>query len=295
VNGTLAITRYTLIELSRRRLLLVFFIIGAFGIAALGIGLKVLYGLITQNPSSSGFGNTALSGAELNKVVETLFVSELFGALSIFALLIAFGIGMTAIYHDLDSGAAVSIFSKPVSRLAFATGKVIAAVTVLVVIVGVLALEARFVMYLFGGGLENALWLEVLAVLANSIVVMLIVLALSTWLNNIIAAVIAFVYVEVVEGVIGYVHTLTDQGIISNAIIKGAADVLYWVVPHQLTSSAIRDVALAAAQLQPQGSGASNPLTGVPPASGAGDITWWAFVVLVLCALVYCSVRRRQV
>jgi ABC-type transport system involved in multi-copper enzyme maturation permease subunit len=295
VNGTLAITRYTLIELSRRRLLLVFFIIGAVGIAALGVGLKVLYSLITQNPSSSGFGNTALSGPELNKVVETVFVSELFGALSIFALLIAFGIGMTAIYHDLDSGAAVSIFSKPVSRLAFATGKVMAATTVLVVIVGVLALEARFVMYLFGGGLENALWLEVLAVVANTVVVMLIVLALSTWVNNIIAAVIAFVYVEVVEGVIGYVHTLTNQGIITNGIVKGVVDILYWVVPHQLTSSAIRDVAVAAAQLQPRGSGAPDPLAGVPPPSGVGDIVWWAFVVIVFSSLVYYSVRRRQV
>jgi ABC-type transport system involved in multi-copper enzyme maturation permease subunit len=295
VNGTIAVARYTLIELSRRRLLLVFAIIGVVGIAALGGGLKILYSLITSNPSSSGFGNTQISGAELDKVIETLFVSELFGALAIFALLIAFAIGMTAIYHDLDSGAAVSIFSKPVSRLAYATGKVIAAVIVLVVIVGVLALEARFVMLLFGGGLENALWLEVLAVVANTVVAMLIVLSLSTWVNNIVAAVIAFVYIEVVQGVVNYIHTLTDQGIINNNIVKYVFDVLYWLIPHQLTSSAIRDVALASAQLQPRGSGAPDPLAGVPPASGPGDIVWWAFVVVFFSALVYYSVRRRQV
>jgi ABC-type transport system involved in multi-copper enzyme maturation permease subunit len=294
VNGTLAITRYTLLELSRRRLLLVFAIIGVLGIALLGIGLRILYGLITSNPSRGGFGDTRLSTDQLNKIIETLFVSELFSALSIFALLIAFGIGMTAIYHDLDSGAAVSIFSKPVSRLAFATGKVIAAVAVLVAIVGVLALESRFVMFLFGGGLENELWLEVLAIVANSVVAMLIVLALSTWVNNIVAAVIAFVYIIVVEGVVSYIHTLTDQGVINNDIVKYVFDGLYWLVPHQLSSSAIRDVALASAQLQTQGGG-PGPGAGVPPASGAGDIVWWAFTVLFFAVLVYYSVRRRQV
>ncbi|HEY1420895.1 MAG TPA: hypothetical protein VGG90_09335 [Candidatus Dormibacteraeota bacterium] len=294
MNGTLAITRYTLLELSRRRLLLVFAIIGVLGIALLGIGLRILYGLITSNPSRGGFGDTRLSTDQLNKIIETLFVSELFSALSIFALLIAFGIGMTAIYHDLDSGAAVSIFSKPVSRLAFATGKVIAAVAVLVAIVGVLALESRFVMFLFGGGLENELWLEVLAIVANSVVAMLIVLALSTWVNNIVAAVIAFVYIIVVEGVVSYIHTLTDQGVINNDIVKYVFDGLYWLVPHQLSSSAIRDVALASAQLQTQGGG-PGPGAGVPPASGAGDIVWWAFTVLFFAVLVYYSVRRRQV
>ncbi|MGH7764209.1 MAG: hypothetical protein ACREOM_07315 [Candidatus Dormibacteraceae bacterium] len=293
MNGTMAVARYTLLELSRRRLLLVFALIGAIGIAALGVGLKILYSLISSNAGSGGFSQSKLSTAELNQVVETLFVSELFGALAIFALLIAFGIGMTAIYHDLDSGAAVSIFSKPVSRLAYAAGKVIAAVAVLVVIVGALALESRFVMFLFGGGLENALWEEVLAVVANTIVVMLIVLSLSTWVNNIVAAVIAFVYIEVVEGVVSYIHTLTDQGVVNNDIIKYAFDVLYWLVPHQLTSTAIRDVAVASARLQTRAG--SNALTGVPPASGTGDIVWWAFAVLFFSALVYYSVRRRQV
>ena len=82
-------------------------------------------------------------------------MSYLFQALSVFALLIAFGIGMTAIYHDLESGAAVSIFSKPVSRFAFTIGKLAAAVAGLIVIVGLLAVEARLIMFLFGGGLEG--------------------------------------------------------------------------------------------------------------------------------------------
>jgi len=50
MNGSGAVARYTLVELSRRRILLVFFILGAVGIIALGIGLKVLYQVAASNP-----------------------------------------------------------------------------------------------------------------------------------------------------------------------------------------------------------------------------------------------------
>jgi hypothetical protein len=166
----------------------------------------------------------------------------------------------------------------------------------MIAIVGLLALEARLAMYLFGGGLENALWLEVLAQLANTLVVMLLVMALSTWMNNIVAAVVAFIYYDVVTGVIVFVHNLADQGAIGNAIVKFVFDILYWVVPHTLTSSAIRD--LAVAQVQISGGSSSRgdvSVSGIPPASGIGDIVWWAFIVIVLVAMVYYSVRRRQV
>lgn len=297
MNGTLSVMRYTLIELSRRRILLVFFIIGAVGIAALGVGVKIFYSAIAQGTAqgSTGPNGAQLTTAQANQLIEFFFVSQLLGVLGIFALLIAFALGMTAIYHDLDSGAAVGIFSKPVSRLAFTVGKLLGAVIALVAIVGALALEARLVMYLFGGGLENALWLEVLAQVANTLVLMLLVLALSTWMNNIVAAVVAFVYYDVVAGVINFIHTLSQQGVIDNAIVRGIFDVLFWVVPHSLTSSALHDLAQAEIELSSSGGGGTTSLSSIPPASGVGDIVWWAFVVLVLCLLVYYSVRRRQV
>lgn len=297
MNGALAVTRYTLIELTRRRILLVFFIIGALGIAALGVGVKIFYSAIAQSTAqgSTGPDSTPLTAAQANQLIEFFFVSQLLSVLGIFALLIAFALGMTAIYHDLDSGAAVSIFSKPVSRLAFTIGKLLGAVIALVAIVGALALEARLVMYLFGGGLENALWLEVLAQVANTLVLMLLVLALSTWMNNIVAAVVAFIYYDVVAGVINFIHTLSQEGTIDNAIVRDIFNVLYWMVPHTLTSSALRDLAEAEIQLSGSGGGGANRISGIPPPSGVGDIVWWAFVVLVLCSLVYYSVRRRQV
>jgi ABC-type transport system involved in multi-copper enzyme maturation permease subunit len=293
MNGAAAVARYTLVELSRRRILLVFFIIGALGIVALGGGLKLLYQVASSNQQS--FGNASnISPAIFDRFLELLFVSYLFQALTIFALLIAYGIGMTAIYHDLDSGAAVSIFSKPVSRVAFTIGKVAAAIAGLIVIVGLLALEARLVMFLFGGGLENALTAQLIAVVANAIVVMLIVLSLSTWMNNILAAVVAFIYSNVIAAVITTIHMVADAGVIGNVAVKNVFDVLYWLVPHQLVSSAIRDLAQAEVELS-GGVRSNQALASVPAPSGWGDIAWWCFTVLFFAGLVYYAVRRRQV
>ena len=294
MNGTLAVARYTLLELSRRRILLVFFVVGAVGTVLLGVFLKIANALATRGTAQSVNGATQLDPAQMNQLLEAVFVTYLLGALGIFALLIAFAIGMTAIYHDLESGTAVSLFSKPISRLAYTIGKISAAVAALVLVVGVLGIEARLAMLLFGGGLEGALTAEVLAVVANTVVVMLIVLALSTWMNNIIAAVVAFIYYDVVAALVVTIRNLTHQGVIDNGFLKGVFDVLYWVVPHELTSSASGDIAR---EIQLSGGGSANAATlaAIPPASGAGDILWWAFLVIVFSSLVYVAVRRRQV
>ena len=236
-----------------------------------------------------------LPSAVFNSYLELLFVTYLVQALSVFALLLAYGIGMTTIYHDLESGSAVSIFSKPVSRLAFAIGKIAAAAAGLIVIVGLLAIEARIAMLLFGGGLETALTAQLFAAVANAIVIMLIVLALSAWVNNILAAVITFIYYNVVTGVISTIHLLADGGVLGNDVVKNVFAVLYWFVPHPLVSSAVRE--LAQRQLALAGSAAGNDaaLASVPGPSGTGDILWWGFNVVLLGAIVYWAVRRRQV
>ncbi len=293
MNGALAVARYTLVELSRRRILLVFFIIGAVGLILLGAGLRVLYSFVSSS-GSTGFGPENANPALYDRYVQLMFISYLYSALSTFALLIGYAIGMTAIYHDLDSGAAVSIFSKPITRFGFSVGKIAAAIASLVLIVGALAIEARLVMLLYPGGFEGSLTAQVVVTIANIVVVMLIVLALTAWMNNIVAVIVAFVYYNVVSNTIQALHTLADGGAITNRLLKGFFDVLYWLVPHPLVSSAPGD--LLRAQLQMSGA-PSNVQTAalIPPSSGAGDIAWWAFTVLVFGALVYYSVRRRQV
>lgn len=291
MSAALAVARYTLVELSRRRILLVFFAVGAVGIVALGLFFKILYSQIAN--SQQGLPN-GVDKATFDRFVQLGFLSDLYAALSIFALLIAYAIGMTAIYHDLDSGSAVSILSKPITRLSFASGKVGAAIVALVGIVGVLAIEARLVMLLFPGGLEDSLTGEVIAGVANVVVVMLLVLALSTWMNNIVAVVVAFVYYDVVAAAIVAVRNLLDNGAFNQPQLKAVFDVLYWFVPHELTSSAAGEIARASLQLQPQAS-TSAALAAIPAASGPGDVAWWGLFVVLFAGLVYYSVRRRQV
>jgi ABC-type transport system involved in multi-copper enzyme maturation permease subunit len=302
VNGTGAVARYTLLELTRRRILIVFVAVGAVGIALIAALLKIFTTVFTGSTRFSQ-GSNAPDPATLDRALQLGFVNDIISALGFFALLIAFAIGMTAIYHDLESGAAISIFSKPVSRAAFTAGKVGAAIVAMLAIVGVLALEARLLMLLFGntGGLDQALWVEILAQVANGITVMLLVMALSTWMNNIIAAVVAFLY-NAVAGIVVALHNTDVAGQLgNNSIVSHTLAILYWLVPHQLISDAPRQIAKAELALFASGNtssggpSADQALAGLPGASGPSDIVWWAFVVLVFVSLVYVAVRRRQV
>jgi ABC-type transport system involved in multi-copper enzyme maturation permease subunit len=302
VNGTLAVARYTLLELSRRRLLLVFFVIGAVGIAAIGTALKIFATVSPSNISYSGPGGPAPDPAKVSRLLELTFVTQLIGVVGFFALLIAFAIGMTAIYHDLESGAAVAIFSKPVSRLAFTGGKLIAALIAMFVLIGLLSLETRLVMTLFGGGLEGALWVETVASVANASLLMLIVLALSAWMNNIIAAVVAFIYNFVGGGIVVPLYEAFAAGQLGdNAFVKVGLNVAYWLVPHPLMSDARRQLVqaemgvFAGSEGGPTKEQIAQTISSVPGASSFGDILWWAILVVLMGTLVYVAVRRRQV
>jgi hypothetical protein len=133
---------------------------------------------------------------------------------------------------------------------------------------------------------------------------MLLVMALSTWMNNIVAAIVAFVY----NGVAGFVVLLYSQLVAGflgdNQVLKVGLDIAYWLVPHALRSDAKRQIALAQyalfsslSQGQPGGNvpSADQIVAGIPGASGAGDIIWWIFVVCLFAGLCYYAVRRRQV
>jgi ABC-type transport system involved in multi-copper enzyme maturation permease subunit len=299
VNGALAVARYTLLETSRRRLLLVFFILGAVGIAGLGLLLKAFTSAFVFSERVGPGGSAGPTREQLQKLTELSFVNDLISVLGIFSLLIAFAIGMTIIYHDLESGSAVAIFSKPLSRLEFTVGKVLAAVAAMIVIVGLLSIEARLVMYLFGGGLENALWLETVAATANAVTLMLIVLALSAWVNNIVAAIIGFIY-NAVAGVVVTLHLQSMAGNLGDsAVLKDLLTVAYWLVPHALLSSAPRDIVRQEFEILNSNTENAPPVdqivAGIPGPSSLTDILWWAFVVAVLFGLLYFAVRRRQV
>lgn len=129
---------------------------------------------------------------------------------------------------------------------------------------------------------------------------MLIVLALSTWMNNIIAGVVAFIY-NFVGSIVTALHAqLAGGGLGDNAIVSGVLNVAYWLVPHQLRSDAQRQLVIAEFQLFPPSPDQGAPTAAqiastVPGASGIEDILWWVFLVALMAGLVYLGVRRRQV
>ena len=145
-----------------------------------------------------------------------------------------------------------------------------------------------------GAGLEGSLTGQVIATTANTLLLMLLVLALSTWMNNIVAAIVAFIYYNVITGVIVGVHSLFQSGAFDNPTLKTISDILYWTVPHALVSSAPGDLVRAQVALSNAPPG-ERVVAIIPQASGFGDIVWWAFLMVLFAGLVYLAVRRKQV
>src|SRR5437879_9680278 len=117
------VAMYTLLELSRRRLLLVFLVLE--GVLVIGVGLSPIV-------------LRAAPGEDSTLVILSTLSGVAGGAL----LVCAIGAGMTVIRNDVDSGAIAAILARPVSRLAYASGKLSAASLLLVAIDVLLGLAA---------------------------------------------------------------------------------------------------------------------------------------------------------
>ena len=137
-------------------------------------------------------------------------------------------------------------------------------------------------------------------VVTNAVTLMLLVLALSAWMNNIVAAIVGFIY----NGAAGVVVTLHQQlvsgNLGDNQVLHAGLNTLYWLVPHALVSSAPREIVRQEFEIfatnQPEGAASVDQMvSSIPGPSGAADIIWWVFVVCVMFGILYFAVRRRQV
>src|SRR5207245_10050010 len=124
----------------------------------------------------------------------------------------AIAISVSLISQDLDSGAVVSIFSKPVSRLAYALGKLIAAILALLVIILILGIGTQLVVLVNGGGHEGSVLQTFLLIGANQLTQMLLILILTSVMNNVGAAIIGIAIVQLGK-VAGLFHLLADQAV----------------------------------------------------------------------------------
>jgi ABC-type transport system involved in multi-copper enzyme maturation permease subunit len=276
MTQALAVARYTLIEITRRRILLLIVATGIVLMAAIAIAPHVL-----------PHNNT-----DKDRLI--VLLTALTGVVPSAELLSAIAIGMTVINHDLDSGAVISIFAKPVSRSSYTAGKLLAGVSLLLVIAAIFTSGSLIDVALNGGGVYDVVFWAGAVLAANVVLLMLLVMALTVYLNNIIAAAIVFAFNYVASNVL-VLHAMVQSNVITDAIFKGLVEVVYWVVPHELTSNLQRTILQMQLDTRELVVGGYDPLSRVPGASSNVDIVFWFGYVIAICLLLFWSVRRKQV
>ena len=272
----LAVARYTLIELTRRRLLVVIVAIGVVLMAGIAIAPHVLPGQQTDT----------------DRVI--VMLTALSAEVPYAITLCAFAVGMTVINHDLDSGAVISIFAKPVSRASYTGGKLLAAISLLLLIAAIFTVGSLGVVAANGGSVYGVVFWTCAALAANIVLLMLLVMALTVSVNNIVAAALVLI-LHYVAGQVLTLHAMVQHNIITDAIAKAVITAFYWGVPHELTSGLQRQILqlqIQAGELRFQG---NSPLDRLPNASGAVDIAFWFAYVVAIVLILFWSVRRKQV
>jgi ABC-type transport system involved in multi-copper enzyme maturation permease subunit len=285
--GAYAVAVFTLRELARRRVLWV--------LLALALALVALLGLLPFYLIKAS-GDRAL-----------FILQSLPGVVSNFSLLCAAIIGMSVIYHDLESGAAVALFSKPLSRLAYTAGKVAAAVLAVALVVGSLAAGSQLLVALNGVGYQSLLWVYFASIAANLLLLLLLVMLFTTFMNNLIAAVVGFVIYSIGGGV-AWFHALAQAGAIPNGAAVQVINVAFWILPRTLTTNYTAEVFRLAFKLHPPPPGAGSPTYVISDSgqqvfnghvistvSGASDVAYLAAYLVILSLILYWGVRRRQV
>jgi ABC-type transport system involved in multi-copper enzyme maturation permease subunit len=280
---SLAVARYTILELSRRRLLLVIVTIGVVLMAGIGIAPHVLPGNLTDQ----------------DRVIALL--TGLQGVVPTAMTLCAFAVGMTVINHDLDSGAVVSIFAKPISRASYTGGKLIAATGLLLLIAAIFTVGSLIVVAANGGSVYGVVFWTCAALAANIVLLMLLVMILTVYINNVVAAAIVLVF-NYLAGQVITLHAMAQHNVITDAIAKALINVAYWGVPHELISNLQRQIMQMQLDTRELVVGptcvsatCTGPLDRVPGASGTVDIVFWVGYLVALGLVLFWAVRRKQV
>ncbi|MBO0836657.1 MAG: hypothetical protein J2P28_14270 [Actinobacteria bacterium] len=274
-----AVARFTVLEITRRRLLVSLVLIAVLLVAVIGLSPLFTPGLRTETQRA------------------TFALNSMSGVLGLYLLVSGFAVGMTVVYNDLESGAAVSIFVKPLSRLEYTVGKTAAVIIVLAILAATLSVVSTILLLANGGTSYDygAVVTNFLAGAANTLILVLLIMALSTVMNNIVAGIFGFVLYELFSG-LSSLHTLVVNHVLTAEPWAGIVKVVYWLVPHSLFSSLPREIVrVATLGATPRPGARFNPYAGVPSPSGVGDILFWAAYCVVIVLVLYLAVRRRQV
>ena len=132
---------------------------------------------------------------------------------------------------------------------------------------------------------------------------MILVMVLTVSLNNVVAAAIVVVF-SYAQGNVSILHAMVQNHVITDRLLSGLVNIVYWLFPHQLLSNLDRETAITSfhvtcaagcPELHNQAQALAQELARLPVASGAGDIVYWFAYLMVLCTILYLAIRRKQV
>lgn len=284
--AALTIARLTIREASRRRLLLALAVLTMIVIGLTGWGFQHLTTLTMADGTPIPASELRLATSQVLVLVEFMFS----GVLALSAVVVA----SPSISSEVESGVALSILARPVSRYQVVVGKWLGLAALIVVYVGATtALELLVVAfttnYVPPGPLPLAAYLA-----AEGIVVMSLALLLSTWLSGMTAGVIALVlfFVAWIGGIAGAIGEVFGNAGISNAGTVSQlllpTDALWRGSVYELEPVLYRDVLGASTER------AGNPFFVQSPPSLAFMIWTLCWVALIVGLAVW-NFRRKEI
>jgi ABC-type transport system involved in multi-copper enzyme maturation permease subunit len=280
----LTIARLTVLEMLRRRLFLVL------------LGLTLLVVAFT----SWGFGQiTTIGGQPMPRVQQVAVVSQLLIVVGfMFSFTLAFSAvfaGAPSLSGDIESGTALAILARPISRAEFVVGKWLGVViTILVYAIPTTAVQLfmvdRVVQYVPPHPLEFVFFLAL-----EAIVLLTLALALSTRLAGMVGGVVALILwgVAWIGGIVGGVGAALDN---ATAMHVGTATRLILPTDGMWRGGvwALEPATIIAAARNAGPALASNPFFAADPPE-ALYLGWTIAWILAMLGVAVWSFSRREV
>ena len=205
-------------------------------------------------------------------------------------LVLALGLGSGALNLDAQTGHFGALAGSGASRPELVTGAVGARLVVLLAAGAAWALVLQAGSVVLGLGLDGPLAVHSLAVGEGLVLAMLAASAASSIVGPLAAGVFGASLYVVAQAAVN-LKAAADQGLIGTA--DAGVRILYYVVPHTITSPMIADLQLrdAAGAAAPRVEVNGN--TVLVPAAGWDTVAWtlaWCILLVLLCAA---GLRRR--
>lgn len=218
MNGLLTIASFSVMEHARKKVIIFFVAVSVL------VTLALLYLELNPNDSMALFGP-----------IEDIARFASIGILGSIGALAALAVSMGNIGQPFSSGEASLILARPVTRIQFAAGRLLASATIVSALCLLVALETQAVNLIGGSGFSADLWGHWGIQAFNLVLLVIVTTLLSVLISTpVIAAIVAFMIMQALGG-ISLAHRLVEVGEVSGNL-SSFLELAWWVTPKQLTS-----------------------------------------------------------